>query len=75
VICACICKCKREADDNIVPTLCIGCRLCADIDRSAKPRHGLPYTPASIIKLDPIVPISDAQKDAALQNWVAENGF
>jgi hypothetical protein len=57
---------------NRTPQLCLACDLC---DALGSDKHGLPYTPAPIIKLDPLVPISDAQKDAALQNWVAENGF
>ena len=39
------------------------------------PKHGLPYTPTVWPKLDPEVVITDEQKDKAIQDFVAENGF
>lgn len=73
--CQCICKCTHEADDRWEPKLCMACSLCEAIDQSANPKHGLPFTPPVEVKLETLEPISDAQKDKALQTFVAENGF
>ena len=73
--CQCICHCPNLADDRWEPQLCMACSLCTAIDQSANPKHGLPYTPPAEEKLEPPVHISDAQKDKAIENVVAENGF
>lgn len=72
--CQCICKCTGEAEDALTK-LCPSCKLCAALDTSAIPKHGLPYVPKVWPKLEPLEPITDAQKDKALQEWVSENGF
>jgi hypothetical protein len=76
VTCKCICKCKGEAgalDDY--PELCGACGLCAKLDMSAIPKHGMPEIPTVWPKLEPLVPVSNEQKDKALQDFVAENGL
>ena len=75
MICICICHCSNIADDRWEPKLCIACSLCSVIDQSANPKHGMPDEPAPEVKLVPLEPISDAQKDKALQEWVSNNGF
>jgi len=65
--CACICNCTKDADDSIEPELCIGCRLCESISRSAKPKHGLPYVPTVWPKLEPLAPITNDQKGKAIE--------
>lgn len=67
--CKCICNCKQEADDA---DLCAACGLCAKLDTSAIPKHGLPYVPTVWPELEPEVPISKEQKDRAIKNAVDE---
>lgn len=72
--CQCICNCKEDAceDPNRIPELCIACNLC---DALGSARHGLPYVAPVYKPLEPLAPVTDQQKDAAIQEWVAENGF
>jgi len=72
VTCQCICKCKKEADDDKEPLLCTTCAL---LDALLARDHGLPDMPTVWPKLEPLEPITDAQKDKAIENVVAENGF
>lgn len=37
--------------------------------------HGVKPVEPVEQKLDPLEPLSDEQKDKAIQDWVAENGF
>jgi hypothetical protein len=64
--CACICGCPNEADDRWEPRLCVACSLCESLDQSATPKHGLPYEAPKLEKLEPLEPITDAQKDKAI---------
>lgn len=75
MICACICHCDKEADDRWEPKLCIACSLCSVIDQSANPKHGMPDEPSPEVKLEPLEPISDAQKDKAIESAIAEAGL
>jgi hypothetical protein len=52
--------------------LCDVCGLSVALNSS---KCGLPYQRPQEIKLVPLEPISDAAKDKALQEFVAENGF
>lgn len=71
--CNCTCGCQNKADgDGPTPTLCTECGLMNSLNSMS---HGLPYTPPPEEKLEPLVPISDAKKDKAIENVVAENGF
>lgn len=71
--CNCTHGCKRDAEGSgPYPTLCDVCGLATALNSS---KCGLPYTPTVWPKLDPEVPITDAQKDEAIQTFVAENGF
>lgn len=71
MICQCICKCPEEASgDNFrVPELCVACSLC---DAMGSDRHGLPYVAPVYKPLEPEVPITNAQKDAAIDSAAAD---
>lgn len=71
--CNCTCGCDSKADGSgPTPSLCMECGLTNSLNSM---KHGLPYRPPPEIKLEPLERISDAQKDKALQAFVAENGF
>lgn len=71
--CVCICKCANLANPSgDPPAMCAECQLMNSLN---SPDHQLPYTEPPEEKLEPLVPISDAQKDKAIENVVAENGF
>lgn len=73
MICNCIHGCQNEADgDGPVPTMCTDCSIYNGLN---DPAHQLPFLPAADIKLDVLEPITDGQKDAALQDYIARNGF
>lgn len=71
VICNCICKvCTFDAGAPGTPTLCLACAL---MDALGSQDHGVPYTPPVWKPIEPSVPISDKQKDAAIKSAVAED--
>jgi hypothetical protein len=73
VICNCICGCKSPATEtDPLPTLCM---ICAEMNSLNSPDHGLPYVEPAVEKLEPLEPITNEQKDKALQDYVAKNGF
>lgn len=71
--CNCECKCQRRAEGiGHYPTLCDVCGLSVALNST---KCGLPYKPEVYAEPDKLEPISDAAKDKAIQEWVAENGF
>lgn len=71
--CNCTHGCTETAEGiGPYPTLCDVCGLATALNST---KCGLPWTPLQEIKLEPVERITEAQKGAALQNWVAENGF
>ncbi len=73
MICNCIHGCQNEADGTgPVPTMCTNCCIYNGLN---DPEHQLPLMPAAESKLEPIEKIPDAQKDAAIQDYIARNGL
>lgn len=70
MICNCIHICDREADGvGIVPTMCT---ICAFMNGLNDPNHALPYAPPVFVPIEPSMPISNEQKDAAIDKALSE---
>ena len=66
MICKCICKCQNQAGGQTgAPDLCIECALMDSLGDSEE--HHLPYPPEDMTPLPALEPITDAQKDKAIE--------
>jgi hypothetical protein len=70
VACLCKCSCKRLRNPSgEPPTLCYDCQLFNGLGDDA---HGLVYALAALVSFEPF---SDAEKDAAIAQMIAEDGL
>jgi hypothetical protein len=49
--------------------------ICAEMNSLNSPDHGLPYVEPTLEPLESLEPVTNEQKDAAIQDYVAKNGF